>query len=331
MLTVLLPTLVLAEEQTGAWALSVDNDLFGPTRSDRDYTAGTAFTYSGPEVEGEWNLLNQSLRTLNRSFLREEDENNPKAASAFEVGLYGFTPNDLSRSDVIEDDRPYSSLAYLSSSRSYFDTTSDDGWTTSLTIGMLGLDLFEAAQNAVHPLVGSDSAKGWDHQVSEGGELTFRYGVAYHEYLDQSRPDSQFKRTYFASIGYLTEAGVALVFRDGLISSPDNRFNPELSTYGERSPMSAMEGSQESYFWGGIALKGRLYNAFLEGQFRHSEHQIDRSDLRFWLAEAWIGYTHSFFEHYKFSYFVRVQSSEIQGGEGDRGLVWGGVVLSRSY
>src|SRR5690606_131646 len=160
--------------------------------------------------EGEWNLLNQSLRTLNRSFLREEDENNPKAASAFEVGLYGFTPNDLSRSDVIEDDRPYSSLAYLSSSRSYFDTTSDDGWTTSLTIGMLGLDLFEAAQNAVHPLVASDTAEGWDHQISEGGELTFRYGVAYHEYLDQSRPDSQFKRTYFASIGYLTEAGVAL-------------------------------------------------------------------------------------------------------------------------
>src|SRR5690606_17607651 len=119
----------------------------------------------------------------------------------------------------------------LSSSRSYPDEGSRNGWTTTLTIGMLGLSLFEQSQNAIHPLVGSETAEGWNHQISDGGEPTFRYGAAYHDYLDATRPDSQFKLTYFGSIGYLTEAGIAFVFRDGLISSPSNRFNPELSIY----------------------------------------------------------------------------------------------------
>lgn len=329
-LVCLLPALAWGGEEAEIWAISVDNDLFGPTRSDRDYTAGFALTYAGPRATGRWNLLDRSLSALNSAFLDQAGKGGDLDA-AVEFGLYGFTPQDLTRREVIRDDRPYSSLVYLSSSRSHPIPGSRNGWTTSLTLGVLGLGLFEAGQNAIHPIVGSEAAEGWDHQVSEGGEPTFRYSVAYHDYLENSRPDSQFKLTYYGSVGYLTEAGVALVFRDGLISSPDNRFNPELGIYGERSLLPAMEGAHESYLWGGVAAKGRLYNAFLEGQFRHSDHEIARSDLRHWLLEAWVGYTHTFFQDYKLSYFVRAQTSEIQGGEGDRGLVWGGLVLSRSF
>lgn len=56
------------------------------------------------------------------------------------------------------------------------------------------------------------------------------------------KPDSQLKVTYFGSAGYLTEFGAALVFRSGLISSPDNRFNPELMAYGESAPGVAAPG-----------------------------------------------------------------------------------------
>lgn len=328
-LVYLLPTLAWGGEETEIWAISVDNDLFSPTRTDRDYTAGFALTYFGDQAAGRWNLLDRALRVFNRAILGQAGV--AEGGTAVEFGLYGFTPQDTDLREVIRDDRPYSSLVYLASSRSHAIPDSRNGWTTSLTLGVLGLDLFEAGQNMVHPVVGSDAAKGWEHQVSEGGEPTFRYSIAYHDYLANSRPDSQFKLTYFGSVGYLTEAGVALVFRDGLISSPSNRFNPELGIYGERSLLPAMEGAQESYLWGGIAVKGRLYNAFLEGQFRHSNHQIARDELRHWLVEAWAGYTHTFFEDYKLSYFIRAQSSEIQGGDGDRELVWGGLVLSRSF
>lgn len=38
-----------------------------------------------------------------------------------------------------------------------------------MTVGVLGLDVFKSGQNAVHKVVGSDRANGWDHQVSNGG------------------------------------------------------------------------------------------------------------------------------------------------------------------
>lgn len=36
----------LAESADSVLALSTDNDLFAPTQTDRDYTAGVAITYS---------------------------------------------------------------------------------------------------------------------------------------------------------------------------------------------------------------------------------------------------------------------------------------------
>ena len=113
-------------------------------------------------------------------------------------------------------------------------------------------------------------------------------------------------------MGYLTEAGVALAFRGGLISSPDNRFSPGLSIYGERTAEVAFGLARENYFWGGIALKASAYNAFLEKQSRDSEHAIERDNLNVALAEAWLGYTHSFSHEYELSYVLRVQSSEIK-------------------
>lgn len=310
--------------------LSTDNDLFAPTQTDQDYTAGVALTYSGPELQGDWNVMGQALDGLNGALFGDRAQPDTELRT-FEFGAYGFTPEDITIAGVTEDDRPYSSLVYVSVSNRYKARGSRNGWTSSLTVGALGLDLFKAGQNAIHPLVGSEKAEGWGQQVSEGGELTARYSLAYHQYLDASEPDSQFKLTYFGSAGYLTEAGVALVFRDGLISSPDNRFNPELSTYGERTAEVAAGQAREDYFWGGIAFKLRAYNAFLEGQFRDSEHTINRDNLNIALAEAWLGYTHSFSREYKLSYVLRVQSSEIKRGRGDRTLAWGGLVLTKTF
>lgn len=237
-LTVLvLSPMAHAENSDSVIALSTDNDLFAPTQTDRDYTAGVAITYSSNSEDFLENPVSGISQNLDRFVLSGigADINEPESA-ALEFGIYGFTPEEIKARDIDRDDRPYSSLVYLSSSHSYRTLSDDSGWTTSMTVGVLGLDVFKSGQNAVHKVVGSDRANGWDHQVSNGGEPTFRYSAAYHQYLDKNRPDQQFKVTYFGSVGYLTEFGAALVFRDGLISSPDNRFNPELMAYGERAP-----------------------------------------------------------------------------------------------
>ena len=330
-LTVLvLSPMAHAENSDSVIALSTDNDLFAPTQTDRDYTAGVAITYSSNSEDFLENPASGISQNLDRFLLSGigADISEPESA-ALEFGIYGFTPEEIKARDIDRDDRPYSSLVYLSSSHNYKTVNDDSGWTTSMTVGVLGLDVFKSGQNAVHKVVGSDRANGWDHQVSNGGEPTFRYSAAYHQYLDESRPDQQFKVTYFGSVGYLTEFGAALVFRDGLISSPDNRFNPELMAYGERAPGVAAPGGREHYFWGGVSVKARAYNAFLQGQFRHSDHELDANNLNVLLAEIWAGYTHSFIAGTELSYVLRVQSSEIKRGTGNRTLAWGGLVFSK--
>ena len=320
----------VADDADSVLALSTDNDLFAPSRTDRDYTAGVAVTYSTNSEQFDQNPFARSLGALDRSWLSAlSPEGLTTRANAVEFGVYGFTPEKIEASEIQYEDRPYSSLVYVSASRSYTGTGGDDGWTTSLTVGALGLDVFEAGQNATHSLIGSDKAEGWDHQISEGGEPTLRYSAAYHQYLQTSEPDSQFKVTYFGSVGYLTEFGAALVFRDGLISSPDNRFNPELMAYGERAPGVSTGGGREAYFWGGMALKARAYNAFLQGQFRDSDHELGANDVNILLGEVWAGYTHSLSRDFELSYVLRVQTSEIKDGKGDRTLAWGGLVLSK--
>lgn len=321
---------VQAESADSVLALSTDNDLFAPTQTDRDYTAGVAITYSSNSEDFIRNPASRVSQGLDSVVLpRLGGEIGEPVSTALELGVYGFTPEEIKESAIDRSDRPYSSLVYLSSSQSYQRPGADSGWTTSMTVGVLGLDIFKSGQNAVHKIVGSDRANGWDHQISNGGEPTFRYSAAYHQYLDASESDQQFKVTYFGSVGYLTEFGAALVFRDGLISSPDNRFNPELMAYGERAPGVSAPGGREHYFWGGMAVKARAYNAFLQGQFRDSDHELDANDLNILLAEVWAGYTHSFLAGTELSYVLRVQSSEIKSGTGNRTLAWGGLVFSK--
>ncbi len=322
-----------AESQQSAWAVSMDNDLFSPVRSDRDFTAGLAVTYTGREGLKYWRGLDNTLNYLDKfSFVPASQFSADDVTPSIEWGTYGFTPEEIEARDVIEDDRPYASLVYVTNSRIYHMNGSRDAWSSSLTLGFLGLNLMESAQNTVHSVVGSEQAHGWDHQISNGGEPTFRYQLAYHQDLSAKTANMQLKTTYFGSVGYLTEAGIALSTRNGLISSPSHRFNPELITYGERvnDLVSTPNKGREHYFWGGVALKVRAYNAFLQGQFRHSDHRLSGDEVNDLLAEAWAGYTLGFANNFKLSYVLRAQTSEIKSGEGDRTMVWGGLVISQA-
>jgi len=54
------------------------------------------------------------------------------------------------------------------------------------------------------------------------------------------------------------------------------------------------------------------------------------SDLRPLIAEAWAGYTYAFKQGYRVSYVLRAQSSELKHGDGDRNVVWGGLILAKT-
>lgn len=328
------PALHLTSEKiqrTKSWALAIDNDVFVPGGRDQDYTYGINFTQTGK-------MANEALLSFNRPLMILDDfiGNHHKSIGvqqtfSREIGAFGFTPEDINASKANPNDRPYASLIYASSSREQIDLVENIAWKSTFTLGVFGLSAVGKLQNWVHEATGSEKPKGWDNQISNGGELTGRYVIAHQKYLDDISGGLEVKSTLQASIGYLTETSWSLSFRQGIIHSPWASFNPELASYGEKSSYTSNAKSvNERYFWGGVSIKARGYNAFLQGQIRENAVSYNRNQLNPFLVEAWAGYTFAVKEGYRISYVLRGHSSEIKDGAGNRNLLWGGVIIARS-
>lgn len=310
----------------------LDNDVLVPGSRDQDYTGGINISYSSEEVDNKSLYIDAPLNFLDGLFGIEDTSKN---IYSIEAGLYGFTPEDTQRINSQTNDRPYASLLYFSNAHERIDTDKNTASQSTLTIGMLGLRMFGNLQNNVHRTTGGDAALGWDRQISDGGELTARYQYSRQSALDLRSfnfTDSNFevKLTQQVSLGYLTEASLSLGGRYGRLNSAWWSFNPELASYGEK--VSGDIGHVgESYVFFGASLKARAYNAFLQGQFRHSEVSYSSHEVNHLLAEAWLGYTRSFGRGFQMSYVVRAHTSEVKKGKADREAVWGGIVISKSW
>jgi len=325
-------SLPYTEPERSSWSLAVDNDFFALGGKDQDYTYGLNFSFTGRAAKEGWYSLDTPLGWLDSAL--GFDHLSPVGVNkhSFEVGMFGFTPNDLEAAEPLLGDRPYASLVYGSNSRERLDIRQRVAWKSTLVVGFLGLDWVANFQNESHALLGSTPVRGWSHQISDGGEPTARYTIARQEHLTTLFNNLEIKSTLQGSVGYLTEASWSLSMRGGKYHTAWSSFNPELVSYGEKSSYTNSGLSvDEHYFWGGVSLKTRAYNAFLQGQFRSSTVTFQRNELRTLLVEAWLGYTIGFSEGYRVSYVLRGHSSEIKQGEGDRDLFWGGLILSRTF
>jgi len=312
-----------------SWALGLDNDILAPGHRDRDYTYGVNFTYSGAGARDADISLREPLSAIDRA-LGIEHSTNTRDGYSLEFGLFGFTPETITSTAPDYNDRPYASLIYFSSSHEQIDLAENLAWKTTLTLGALGTGLTGELQRTIHKQLGSEPTRGWDNQISEGGELTGRYVVARQHLLENLSDTMEVKSTLQASVGYLTEASWSLSLRNGKVFSPWSSFNPELISYGEKSTYTSnTTPTTEHYFWAGVTVKLRAYNAFLQGQFRHSEVTYHHDELNPVVLEGWAGYTYALKQGYRFSYVLRGQTSEIKQGEGDRNVLWGGLILSK--
>jgi hypothetical protein len=81
----------------------------------------------------------------------------------------------------------------------------------------------------------------------------------------------------------------------------------------------------------GIKARARLYNAFLQGQFRHSDVTYDSSQLQRLLFEAWAGVEFVLKNRLDISYTIRHQTDEIRRGTGARAFTWAGIAVSQGF
>ena len=327
-----------ASEAVQGWSLAIDNDLFAPTQSDRDYTGGLAITVSGPQTAGYWWSLDPLLKRIDRLAIPREASRHATINNAVQVGWVSFTPQDLLAEDVNVADRPYASMVFVTGARQYVAADARSVRHSDLTVGVLGLPLTSDVHSAVHRAVGSETARGYAHQISAGGEPTARYVTGGSRLRAQRLTLGsrlvEAKTTWELSAGYLTEMSYAVSARLGDIDSSWWTFTPERVDYiAQPSPVERRSGRglTELYVWAGAKARLRAYNAFLQGQFRDSDHRFGASDLNHVIGEVWLGITARTFGGTQVSYAVRYQTAEIREGLGSRDPVWAGITISQSF
>lgn len=321
------------EPYDSGWAFYTDNDAFAPRGTDRDYTGGFSLTLGGGRArDGWWSLdgwraAGDRLSGLDRLYADREFSRH-----SIEVGLTVFNPGELGDPAKQAGDRPYANLIYLANTAAEVVPGRDTAYLSTFTLGVLGAPFIGKWQSSLHRAIGVTEPRGWDRQISNGGEPTLRYAFArlkrvWHGTLGGS--GSEVTTTWRGSVGYLTDASFGVATRIGEIRTPWWSYNPQITEYAEKSlPVVASEGGgRERYLWAGFNLRARAYNAFLQGQFRHSDVTFSADQLRPVTLEAWIGYTLAFRSGWRLSYVLNVQSSEIRGGPADRAERWGGIVV----
>jgi hypothetical protein len=321
------------------WTVHVDNDLFAFGDRDRDYTAGVAFTLTGERARRHrWS----PSRLLDRADALSGFERGRASAAprgeALEFGLLLFTPQDLAAQAPLPDDRPYANLLYAASSKLALDEPRRAAFQSTLALGVLGLPLAEQIHRAIHEVVGSEEPRGYAHQISAGGEPTFMYSATRYRLLASGALRGG--RAYSlrggagGSVGYVTEANAEIAFRTGAQwweSSPaaaDYAGHPQAggsiaARHGSDRPRLELEA--------GLRMRARIYNAFLEGQFRSSDVTFSSSELEPLLLDLWVGATTVFPNGLSVTYAAHRQTEEIKERRGGRAFTWASIAIAQRF
>lgn len=305
-----------------SFTVRVDEDLFSGMGNDADYTGGLALTLSGdlyeqPDAAPEWiQRLDKQLGMVAQRYRYEA-----------EIGGAAFTPLRITQSGVQHDDRPYAGILYASATLVRWGGAQSAA--TTILAGVLGSDLAPAAQRRIHRAMGSDEPRGWHHQISDGGELTFR---VMHEVTratavrDLGGTNVQWLYRMSAGAGVLTDVGLGVAVRFGQFT--DSHWAIHSSPLGLSDRMIASGSRSDRFFYVTAGARLSLYNAFLQGQFRHSDLTVGDNDRRKLVPDASFGFALDTPRNSSLHYFLRVQRSEMRLAARDEVAVYGGIALS---
>ena len=114
-----------SDEARKSRSYALDNDALINSRRDKDYSFGFNMTFRGQGVEDQWASLHQPLDWLDRAIRLDQFAQISPNSAQIEYGFYAFTPDELSESEPIHDDRPYASLIFISSSHGRYQETGE--------------------------------------------------------------------------------------------------------------------------------------------------------------------------------------------------------------
>lgn len=313
----------IAEQDRGL-GLYMDQDMLVPlSNEDRDYTMGMAFEFFWSKDKGIYPLDNLLKRSAKWLGVKEGESN---VVYSFMLGTLAYTPDDLSDTQPILDDRPYSSLIYLSNKRVYTDK--ETALAAEIMVGIIGTGIARELQTSFHEWYRSLNdtldpvePRGWDNQISDGGELTMRLRLTnsrLHEKLSR-QGDFDVSSTVGVSLGFQTNMSASLAARVGNIESPFWSLPYDPVNRGNFLPSRAKD---EWYFWSAVRVHVVAYDALLQGQFRDSNVEYSEDDIERLVYDGGVGFTWGF-DKSQLTISVNKKSPDLKFV--DRNQIWGGV------
>ncbi len=248
-----------------------ENDIFGGT--DQNYTNGVRFAWQNAvDTTPEWavwiadNLLPLAVEGRKRISIA--------------AGQNMYTPLDLTRRDLVNDDRPYAGWLYGS-----VGMVSDTGTrldNVMLTVGMVGpSSLAEDTQKFIHRQIDSQHPYGWDNQLDDelGVVLTMeRKWRALYEFSPFGAGVDITPHAGFNVGNINTDASTGLVFRLGYDLPADYgppRVRPSLPGSDFFVPTQNLSG----YLFAGVDGRAVGRNIFLDGNTFRDSHSVDKRNF----------------------------------------------------
>jgi len=247
--------------------LQVENDYF-VSDDDSQYTHGMRLSYySGAnEVPG---IVREGAQLL--PFFADWGD----LRSSFAIGQNMYTPDDLSATEPIEDDRPYAGWLHVD-----IGLTSDTQARrdlVELSLGVVGpASHAEQVQTEFHKVIDAPVGEGWDNQIGNEPAVMLSYERQYRGYEPWHVGDLEVDAVPnwgFAVGNVYDYASTGVMFRFGSDLTQD--YGPPLiqpglpgSGYFERRGWDEVNW----YVFGGVEGSAVAYNVFLDGNmFRDSQ------------------------------------------------------------
>lgn len=227
--------------------LTWENDVFLLT--DREYTNGIRMEYG---VYKKW--YTPSSFALNGLTSIIPYLANPSYHYSGISGLQTLqTPTNLSRSDIVYGERPYSSLGLAASSSTVWWSKSSLG--LEFDLGKIGSDVQgKSIQTIIHKLIQAPIPQGWNSQIPNRNGFQINMD---HKYFWKKEIGWQ---TGVKLGTFDTSLTIGPVFRWGKISSPVSHG----TLLNDSSPIYPTEES-EMYFWIRPQVKYQSLNTTLQG------------------------------------------------------------------
>ena len=319
-------------EDSWTFSLYVENDVFANT--DQNYTNGTKLSWISPDLSGYRDVEKpQWLQSIVDKLPYIHDQGLQRNVT-ISLGQNMYTPQEIWRSDFIEDDRPYGGWLYMGYGFHSKSSRELDSW--EINLGVVGPYSWASdVQKAVHQVIDSPRPKGWHHQIDTEIGINFVYLNKQRSIHVGNREGWAFElfSHYGGSIGnvatYLNggfegRAGWRLPsdFGSGLI-----RMGQDTSAPTSFADPAFDQGFKSLGFAVFSAVDGRFVarDIFLDGNTFKDSHSLEKEQ---WVADATLGIS-IVAKRWKLSYtqVFRSKQYKIQGDE----HTFGSINLSLTY